>query len=59
AGGAGEGPMTPDPMEHGADRRPTKEAAGTAAPDNQRSGSPWSTDSVMSWVSPHHQKNKE
>lgn len=32
---------------------------GTAAPESQRAGSPWGTDQVVSWVSPHHQKNKE
>lgn len=32
---------------------------GTAAPESQQAGSPWDTDSVTSWVSPHHQKNKK
>lgn len=32
---------------------------GAAAPENQQAGSPWDTDSVTSWVSPHHQKNKK
>lgn len=32
---------------------------GTATSENQRSGSPWDTDQVTSWVSPHHQKNKK
>lgn len=50
--------MTPDPLDDGADRRPPA-AAGTAAPETQRAGSPWDTDVVTSWVSPHHQKNKE
>ncbi|MDO3167175.1 hypothetical protein P5V90_09435 [Mycobacteroides abscessus subsp. abscessus] len=48
-----------DPLENGTDRRPTKEAAGTAAPDNQSTGSPWDTDAVTSWVSPNFKKNKE
>lgn len=57
---AQQGPLgNPDPMEHGADRRPPVAAAGTAAPEGQSTGSPWSTDQVTSWVSPHHQKNKE
>lgn len=51
--------MTPDQLEGGEDRRPPTAAAGTAAPDDQRTGSPWDTDVVTSWVSPHHQKNKE
>lgn len=51
--------MTPDQLENGEDRRPTKEAAGNGSPENQRAGSPWDTDMVTSWVSPHHQKNKE
>lgn len=46
-------------LEDGADRRPTKEAAGKAAPEGQGAGSPWKTDQVVSWVSPHHQKNKK
>lgn len=32
---------------------------GNVTPDNQRSGSPWDTDSVNSWVSPNIKKNKE
>lgn len=51
--------MTPDPLEDGEDRRPTKEAAGKRSSDDQRAGSPWETETVTSWVSPHHQKNKE
>lgn len=35
------------------------EAAGTATPESQWSGSPWSTDSVTSWVSPNLKKSKE
>lgn len=58
-------------VESGEDRRPTKEAtgaepkargasgAGNRSPEGQRAGSPWETDQVVSWVSPHHQKNKE
>lgn len=42
-------------VESGEDRRPTKEA-GTADPENQRAGSPWDTETVTSWMSPHHQK---
>lgn len=50
---------SPDPLEGGERRRPPLAAAGTVTPEGQQAGSPWSTDSVMSWVSPHHQKNKE
>lgn len=46
----------PDHLESGTDRRPPKAAADNVAPDNQ---SPWSTDSVMSWVSPNIKKNKK
>lgn len=49
----------PDHLDDGEHRRPTKEAAGNVTPDNQRSGSPWSTDSVTSWVSPNLKKNKK
>ncbi|MBN7375683.1 hypothetical protein I3U60_05230 [Mycobacteroides abscessus subsp. massiliense] len=41
-------------LEDGADRRPTKEAAGNVTPEGQQAGSPWETET--SWVSPHHQK---
>ncbi|MBN7564508.1 Uncharacterised protein [Mycobacteroides abscessus subsp. abscessus] len=49
--------MTPDPMEHGEHRRPPA-AAGNVTPDNQNAGSPWSTDSVTSWVSPNIKRGK-
>ncbi|MFV8308788.1 hypothetical protein [Mycobacteroides chelonae] len=49
--------MTPDPLEGGADRRPpTAAAAGNGSPESQRAGSPWETEMVTSYVSPHHQK---
>ncbi|SIE96682.1 hypothetical protein [Mycobacteroides abscessus] len=48
-----------DPLEGGERRRPTKEAAGNVTPETQRSGSPWGTDQVMSWVSPNIKKNKK
>ncbi|SKR18607.1 Uncharacterised protein [Mycobacteroides abscessus subsp. abscessus] len=51
--------MTPDQLENGEDRRPTKEAAGNRSPEGQGAGSPWDTDSVTSWVSPNLKKNKE
>lgn len=50
--------MTPDPLDDGADRRPPA-AAGTAAPETQRAGSPWSTDQVVSWVSPNIKRGKK
>ncbi|MDQ8118511.1 hypothetical protein [Mycobacteroides abscessus] len=60
-----------DPMEHGTDRRPTKdgsraegegsgtEAADNVAPESQSARSPWDTDVVTSYVSPNLKKNKE
>lgn len=57
---AGRGPLgSPDPLESGADRRPPTAAAGNGSPEGQGAGSPWKTDQVVSWVSPHHQKNKK
>lgn len=50
---------SPDPLDDGERRRPTKEAAGKVASDNQNAGSPWSTDSVTSWVSPNIKKREE
>ncbi|SKO40892.1 Uncharacterised protein [Mycobacteroides abscessus subsp. abscessus] len=50
--------MTPDLLDDGEHRRPPKAAAGTAAPEGQQAGSPWSTDSVMSWVSPNIKRGK-
>lgn len=47
-----------DPLEGGTGRRPPA-AAGTAAPETQGTGSPWSTDQVTSWVSPNIKKNKK
>ncbi|WP_157897308.1 hypothetical protein [Mycobacteroides franklinii] len=51
--------MTPDPLDDGTDRRPPLAAAGTAAPESQGAGSPWNTETVMSWVSPNIKKNKK
>ncbi|SII09657.1 Uncharacterised protein [Mycobacteroides abscessus subsp. abscessus] len=60
-----------DLLEGGERRRPTMdgsraegegsgtEAAGNVTPETQSAGSPWPTSEVTSWVSPHHQKNKE
>lgn len=48
--------MTSDQLENGEDRRPPKEAAGTVTSEGQGAGSPWDTDTVTSYVSPHHQK---
>lgn len=57
---AGRGPLgSPDPLENGEDRRPRVAAAGNVTTEGQRAGSPWDTDMVTSWISPHHQKNKE
>ncbi|WP_158022849.1 hypothetical protein [Mycobacteroides abscessus] len=54
---AGRGPLgSPDPLEDGEDRRPPTAAAGTVASEGQGAESPWKTDQVVSWVSPHHQK---
>lgn len=50
---------SPDPLDDGEHRRPPKAAAGNVTPESQGAGSPWDTDVVTSWVSPHHQKNKE
>lgn len=48
-----------DPLEGGTDRRPPVAAAGNGSPDNQRSESPWSTETVMSWVSPNIKRGKK
>ncbi|SHP92741.1 hypothetical protein [Mycobacteroides abscessus] len=48
-----------DPLEGGERRRPPKAAAGKVASETQRAGSPWSTETVMSWVSPNIKKNKK
>lgn len=32
---------------------------GAAAPEDQSTGSPWGTETVMSWVSPNIKKSKE
>lgn len=51
--------MTPDQLENGEDRRPPTAAAGNGSPVDQQAGSPWDTETVVSWVSPHHQKKGE
>lgn len=57
---AERGPLSsPEPLEDGADRRPTKEAAGNVTPETQSAGSPWGTETVTSWVSPNIKKNKK
>lgn len=50
---------SPEPLEDGADRRPPTAAAGNVTPETQSAGSPWSTETVMSWVSPNIKKSKE
>ncbi len=49
----------PDPMQNGTDHRPTKEAADTVASEGQEAGSPWDTDSVVSWISPNLKRGKK
>ncbi|AMT69256.1 MULTISPECIES: hypothetical protein [Mycobacteroides] len=57
---AQQGPLdSPDPLVDGADRRPTKEAAGNGSSEGQRAGSPWEADVVTSWVSPNLKRGKK